>query len=508
MKRSKTSLKWKLLTFILLFAGLIILVFYIFQILLLDKIYKSTKLAQTKELMNEVYEVISSNDINSLENPNSDVYAYLSDLMTENESYIYLIKQEPVILDIGFGANIVDVEYKIKFPGNMTSLDFSQRLFDKKMLSFVYNNIESIGSPYFVISNTDFREEFKMIITNDDSAIDDDILYCQRVKIGNDARNYMIVLYTRVTPVQPAIDTLKTQFIFIVIIVVLLTLLFVFTISRSISRPIIDINTAAKSLPKGEYKTTVKKFTFKEIAELNETLNSALIELNKTENLQRELLANVSHDLRTPLTLISGYAEMIRDLPGEDNSENIQVIIDEANRLKMLVSDLLVLSRISAKTEVFNVSKINLTEVVKSMVDRHQKFVQSQNFVIDFIYDDEVEIEADVNKIEQVVYNFISNAINYSGESRKIEVIQVVEDGFVTIKIKDYGIGIKPEDIDFVWERYYRVDKALQRSTQGSGLGLSIIKGILDYHGFKYGVESTIGEGSTFYFKAPIVKKS
>ena len=109
--------------------------------------------------------------------------------------------------------------------------------------------------------------------------------------------------------------------------------------------------------------------------------------------------------------------------------------------------------------------------------------------------------------MEQVIYNFISNAVNYSGTSKKIEVTQEIIDGEVKVSVKDYGIGIKSEDLEYVWDRYYRVDKGLQRSTQGTGLGLSIIKGILDYHEFKYGVESTVGEGSTFYFSAKLNKK-
>ena len=292
--------------------------------------------------------------------------------------------------------------------------------------------------------------------------------------------------------------------LYITLIVIIISLLVAIWLSKVISQPIIDINTAAKSLPYGEYESKFNGSGYLEVSELNNTLNYAAVELKKTDTLQRELLANVSHDLRTPLTLISGYAEMMRDFPNDDNSENIQIIIDESKRLKELVNDLLELSRISARTEPLKKSEFNLTTVINNIVTRHQKLTEPQKFNIIFNYDKEVIVEADETKIEQVIYNFISNAINYSGESKDIKVIQEVVNDIAVIKVIDYGIGIKQEELEYVWQRYYRVDKGHQRSIQGSGLGLSIIQGILEYHGFKYGVVSELNKGSTFWFEIPV----
>lgn len=502
MKLNKLSLKWKLLVIILTFSALVIFVFYLFQILLLDNIYKTKKITQTKTSMNEVYSLVNGSSVDDLLNPDSSLYQKLNDQMENSESYIYVIKQEAVMED----KIVLDLKYSYVFPYT-TNSEFADRIIGKHTLTDIYNNMPDSGAR-FVVFHTGEREEFQRVITEDEGDLKgENIFYCQRVTISNNSRSYLLVIYSRMTPVQPAIETLQTQFLYITLIVVLITVIVVFMLSRSISKPIIDITAAAKSLAEGEFDSNLEISGFKEIAELSETLNYASSELKKTENLQRELLANVSHDLRTPLTLITGYAEMIRDFPGEEVSKNVQIIIDEANRLGFLVNDLLVLSRLSAKTENFNITNVNITEIIESIVRRQQKLLEKDKFEITFKYTEKVEIMADPVKMEQVIYNFISNAVNYSGTSKKIEVMQEIIDGEVKVSVKDYGIGIKSEDLEYVWDRYYRVDKGLQRSTQGTGLGLSIIKGILDYHEFKYGVESTVGEGSTFYFSAKLNKK-
>ena len=278
-------------------------------------------------------------------------------------------------------------------------------------------------------------------------------------------------------------------------------------ISKAISKPISNMNESAKKLATGNYDVTFKGEGFLEIAELNDTLNYAVEELKKTETLQRELLANVSHDLKTPLTLISGYAEMIRDIPSENNPENIQIIIDEANRLGVLVNDLLSLSKISSRTEPLNLSVYDINNNLINIVERFNKLLESKGFVVNYLDKGPIYVNDDNRKIEQVIYNLINNAVNYSGDSRKIEVESKITDQKVRISVKDYGIGIKKDELEYIWDRYYRVDKGHQRSVQGSGLGLSIIKGILEYHGFEYGVESVENVGSTFYFIMPIINK-
>lgn len=502
MKLNKLSLKWKLFFYILLFAAVIILIFCVFQILLLDKVYRSTKIRQTEELMDNVAEVVSSAKINDLNQNDSNVVKSIKEFLEDAEAEVYLFRRDEVIND----SLLPEVTFNQVYPKLESEDNFINNVMSLEQLKFVYKTIEKPGSVKSVVFDENNRNEFGQIISDDTQEINESaIIYCQRMEIQGHT-NYMLIIHARVTPVQPAVDTLKTQLLYITLIVIIISLLVAIWLSKVISQPIIDINTAAKSLAYGEYDTKFSGGGYLEVSELNNTLNYAAVELKKTDTLQRELLANVSHDLRTPLTLISGYAEMMRDFPNEDNSQNVQIIIDESNRLKDLVNDLLELSRISARTEPLNKTVFNLTDVIKTIVNRHKLLTGQQDFNIIFNYDKEIMVEADSAKIEQVIYNFISNAINYSGESKEIKVLQEINDGTAVIKVVDYGIGIKQEELEYVWQRYYRVDKGHQRSIQGSGLGLSIIQGILEYHGFKYGVISEVNKGSTFWFEIPVLE--
>lgn len=495
MKLNKISLKWKLFFYILLFSVIVILIFCVFQILLLDKIYRSTKIKQTKSLMSEVYNNINDTDVSLFKDSNANVVKKIKSILEDAEADVYLLKQV---------NNNNEFEYPIIY--SSSGADFNNKGLNTEQLNKIYLGIEKISDPKFVVFKDDERPEFQQVITDQTDVISNDtLIYCQRVKLADNQSNYMIVIFARITPVKPAIDTLKTQLLYITLIVIVLSIGVALVLSKTISKPIIDITTTAKNLGASNYyNLNFNGKGYKEISELNDTLNYAVGELKKTEVLQKELLANVSHDLRTPLTLISGYAEMMRDFPNEDQSENIQVIIDEVKRLTNLVSDLLILSKISTRTEPLNKTRLNLTNLIESIVIRQQKLLESQQFSITFDYEKEVYIFGDEGKIEQVVYNFISNAVNYSDKSKRIKVLQIVENGQVKISVIDEGVGIKKEDLEYVWQRYYRVDKTHQRPSQGSGLGLSIIKEILEYHNFNYGVDSTYGKGSTFWFAAPI----
>lgn len=500
MKLNKISLKWKLFFYILLFSSVVIMIFCIFQILLLDKVYRSTKIKQTKSVMNEIYDCIDGVDVLTFNNSNSNTIKRITELLENAETDLYLLKQ---IMD----EETNDFQYPLIF--SSTGLDFSLKVLSKEQLDKVYLGVEKLNEPKFVVFKDDSRPEFQQIITDQDDVITNDtIIYCQRVKLADNQSNYMVVLLARVTPVKPAIDTLKTQLLYITLIVITLSILIAIVMSRSISKPIIDITSSAKLLGNGNYNDLeFKGKGYKEISELNDTLNFAVGELKKTDELQRELIANVSHDLRTPLTLINGYAEMMKDFPGEDQQENIQIIIDEVKRLTNLVNDLLVLSKITSRTEPLVKERFNLTQFIDSIVVRQQKLLEPLKYIITFSYEEEVFIVADKGKIEQVIYNFISNAVNYSEESKNIVVKQVVSNDYVRVEIIDEGIGIKEEELSYVWQRYYRVDKGHKRARSGSGLGLSIIKEILEYHDFKYGVESVYEHGSTFWFEAPIDNK-
>lgn len=326
------------------------------------------------------------------------------------------------------------------------------------------------------------------------------IMLIQTVEI--DEKEAAVALSTALTPLFATREILNVETMYICSVLLVVSVLLAILIFRKISKPIVQTNEKAMLLAGGNYDVKFDSDGYREISELNDTLTFAASELNRTETLRRDLMANISHDLRTPLTMIRGYAELMRDIPGEANEENIQIIIDETNRLSNLVTDILDLSKLQSGVEKLNKTDFSITDSINGILNRYSKIKAMEGYTINFENDGDVFINADSIKISQVLYNLINNAINYTGEDKTVTVRQKVNGNTVRIEISDTGEGIDEENIKFIWDRYYKVDKTHKRPVSGTGIGLSIVKNILELHGFKYGVVSQKGEGSTFYFEA------
>ena len=254
-------------------------------------------------------------------------------------------------------------------------------------------------------------------------------------------------------------------------------------------------------MSKGDYQFSFKTDSnISEIVELTTTLDEAKDELEKTDDLRRELLANVSHDLKTPLTMIKAYAEMVRDITYKDKEKresNLNTIIEETDRLTLLVNDILDLSKLGSVVEI-KCEDFDLNQMIRTIMKRFECFED-----IKFVYENEktLMVHADITKMEQVIYNLVGNAINYVGKDKKV-MIQIIENkSTYTVEVIDHGKGIKKEELDKIWDKYYKIDKTHQRNQFGTGIGLSIVKEILKNHNFNYGVKSELKKGTTFYFE-------
>lgn len=312
-----------------------------------------------------------------------------------------------------------------------------------------------------------------------------------------------LTFYALLVPVSATVSTLRLQLSIITGIMLVFSVLLAMVLAHRVSKPIETITESAFSLAKGDYDTRFSGKGFYEIVALSDTLNTTAIELGKVESLRRELLANVSHDLRTPLSLIYSYAEMMHDFPNETTPEQARVIMSEAKRLAELVNDVLDISKLEANLQL-NVSNFNLSQNIMASTRRMNELLKNEGFIIDFVHDTDVFVIADKGMINQAFYNLLVNAINYSGESRLIKVEQTQSDGRVQVRVIDGGEGIDPADLPFIWDRYYKSSKKHTRAVTGTGLGLSIVKKILELHGCPYGVSSKIGKGSTFWFELEI----
>lgn len=325
---------------------------------------------------------------------------------------------------------------------------------------------------------------------------------------GIEVDNGYVYLFTMLSNVNKNYTLIKDQLIYITIVVIILAIIISLFLAKVLSEPIVDITEKSKLVANGNYNVVFEKNGIKEIDELADTLNYLESEVSKTDNYRRDLMANVSHDLKTPLTMIKAYAEMVRDITYKNKKkreENLNVIIEETDRLNNLVGDILTLSKLQANSDTLEIESFDLNKEIIGILKRYDYLKETEGYVIESEMPKEVIVRADKNKINQVIYNLVNNAINYT-ENKKV-LIKITEDKKdYLIEIKNAG-QIKDKDIEHIWDRYYKNDKKHKRNVVGTGLGLSIVKSILESHDFIYGVSSKDGE-TTFYFKIKKVNAS
>lgn len=473
-----TSLKWEIGKYLIIFCILTASIVFLFQIVLLQPMYEANK-------------------IKSIETVGSFVEKFIEDERLD-EFVDYMQSQSDTCIMVYQSSSSGGMQGSIGNRGCMIS-----SITNSERAKFVTKAIGSKNHSYLA-RVTNNSSDFG--VDGDQGDNFDTIVY---TKIVNAADYSSIIMVSgNITPLNATTETLASQMryiaLFMIVAVAILTLL----MYRHIAKPIIGITTNAKQLPQGEYTVDPKTNRYKEAADLNNTLVQAANDIQKADKAKRDLISNVSHDLRTPLTMIGGYGEMMIDLPEEKTDENIQVIVDETKRLNALVNDLLDMSRLQdgrivLHKEVFDISALLKTQLQKYDVYRMQEGYTIEGELLDTIY-----VNADKIRIEQVINNFLNNAVNYGGEAKHIIVREIKKENTVRIEVQDFGEGIDPEDLDNIWDRYYKVDKEHVRVANGSGIGLNIVKQLLELHGVPYGVKSSKGKGSTFYFEMPIEKEN
>lgn len=496
MKHERIGIKWKIFLYLLGFTAFLLVLLWVIQTVYLEDFYKTIKKNELENALDNVKSVLEDEDAEEaveLIASSYDICVVVTDIYG-NQLYssdqnmqcsIHKLRKDQ-LKDIIEQAVINDGSYSIE-SGND----------DNNILK---HDMEMGG--YFDRYNDRFEpDRFNNMPDHTDA---ESTIRADVVTLSND-REVVVMINTIITPVDATVHTLRIQLIYISVIMVVLSLVLALIISWRISKPIVKINESAKKLGEGDYDVQFDGTSYKEVAELSKTLNQTTEELAKAEGLQRELLANVSHDLRTPLTMITAYSEVMRDLPGENTPENVQVIIDEAKRLTNLVNDLLDVSKLQAGVSQLELKEYDLTNSIETVLQRYSKFVEQNGYIIDFKYDRHINVVADEYKMFQVIYNLVNNAINYSGESKTVYVRQSVFGEIARIEVIDTGEGISADELNNVWERYYKIDKSHKRAVMGTGLGLSIVKNILKLHNVQFGVSSEPEKGTTFWFEMKIV---
>lgn len=332
------------------------------------------------------------------------------------------------------------------------------------------------------------------------------LVYGKRITAASGEKIYLSI-FAPLTPLASTVDILTSQLIIVTVISLILAFLLSFFISRNVTRPLIRITDSAALLATGKYDVTFDGGHYSEFIRLADTLNYTSRELAKIDKLQKDLIANVSHDLRTPLTMIKSYAEMVRDLSGNNPSKrkaHLNVIIDEADRLNLLVNDFLMLSQMQSGVAILEPEVFSLTAVAKGILSSYGVLIERESYRINLESEGDMFVKGDPQRIKQVLSNFINNAVRYSGELREVLISLTKTETGVICRVTDHGEGIHPDELDHIWERYYKVHRnSGDGPSSGSGLGLAIVKEILTLHNAPFGVDSEVGNGSTFWFELP-----
>lgn len=452
--------------YLVLFSVFIIILLWESQILFSNYLYEKYQIKDMASIAEEIHD----KDINEL-------HSYLKNVVYNNAvciEYIDIYGRDKLYNDASTGCLL-----------GRDNNDFNQ------YMTTLYNSGEEIKAIKLV--NPDYKSSA--------------LLYGIKVENG------YIFLFTMLSNVNKNYNIVKDQLLYVAIIVIILAIIISLFLSKVLSEPIVSITEKSKILANGNYNIEFEHHGIKEIDELSDSLNYLKNEVSKTDQYRRDLMANVSHDLKTPLTMIKAYAEMVRDITYKDKDkmkENLNVIIEETDRLNILVGDILALSKLQSAADTLEVETFDLTSEIKDILKRYDYLRDTEGYIFNVAMPDKVIIRADKNKINQVIYNLINNAINYTGPDKTVFITIKEEKKSFNVSIKDTGKGIDKDKINNIWDKYYKNEKNHQRNIVGTGLGLSIVKNILEIHNFEYGVKSIKNKGTTFYFKvnkANILKK-
>lgn len=459
MKNKNNSLNIEIWKYFLIFSIVILGFLWMFQVLFLDQYYRYVKIKDIKSVANSISLRQNSDNITSI----IDKAAYEKEVCVE----------------------IINSNFNTMY----SSSSYGRGCFTGKDISMNYK--------YDFIASGKSNKTYELI---NPTFNNDTLVYA--VRLNND--RYAFV-NTSLDPIDSTVEIIQEQLIIVVFVVLILSFVIAYFISNYISSPIVKMNNAAKKLAKRDFDVKFDTDSnIREINELSETLNYASSELSKTDELRRDLMANVSHDLKTPLTMIKAYAEMSTDLHANNKAkrkEDMDIIVEEVDRLTILVNDILTLSKMQSNIEELVIEEFDLITLIEDILGRYKVLKETEDYIFIFEHNiDNIMIKADKKKLEQVIYNLVNNAINYTGDDKKV-TIKVSEDDGYLVEIIDTGKGIKDEELPYIWDKYYTNKKKHKRNLIGTGLGLSIVKNILELHKWEHGVNSVVGKGTNFYFK-------
>ncbi len=466
------SIRFKLWAGMMALVMVVLVLLWLFQIVFLESFYTGMRVSDVKSEAVSIIKLLGHGDKNGLDEFKSklDTFAFKNNMSIE-------------LVDTS--GNSIYIAGPTGSGGQMPMMNSSVRV-------DIYQEVLSDGKDAEVpLSHPRFGNKFMLIGLP--------------VRASGELSG-VLLLNMPMAPVEDTASILKWQLFYITFILLAAALLISYLISRSFTRPILEIKKASEIMAGGDFSARVNSEKQDEIGKLAGTINYLGQQLSKIEQLRKDLIANVSHELRTPLSLIRGYAETIRDVTGNvphKREKQLGIIIEETERLSRIVDDILNLSQLQSGYSSLNKKPFQINESLDMTTRRYDVLCEKSGVRIVRQGRADALVEADESRIEQVLYNLINNGFNHTPEGGTITVKVVDRPGTVRVEISDTGSGIQEEDIPHIWDRYYKAEKTSGRraGAVGTGLGLAIVKGVLESHQAEFGVESKKGVGTTFWFE-------
>lgn len=423
----------------------------------------------------------------------SEVEAVLDDLQTEdlayNEQLLSSLSHaaDGKLLIVSGGGQLIDL-YTLGHPINLT---------ENRTDILVWERIAEGENYASILAGETYCYE-----TVEKNRV---VSYEQGIPIRYYGENAYLILYHTFAELYTVLDMNRQQLVILSVLLALLSAVLAVILAKIFTSPILTIKRTVDRLAQGDLTAKPGLMRRDEIGQLSRSVEEPGQALQRVDVLRKEVIANVSHELRSPLALIGGYAEMVRDITWKDDAqreENLNLIISEAKRMSVMVSDILDYSQLQSGCLQLNRMEYDLREIVENEVHSCEQIAQENHLKLSFDGpDEELTVKVDALKISQVVRNLLNNAINHTKDGETVTVSASKDAQGYLVRVANPGDPIPEEERGVIWERYQRSQHQAGRR-QGTGIGLSIVKTILDAHGMTYGVECESGL-TCFWFRYP-----
>jgi signal transduction histidine kinase len=479
LKRKTKGLKYQNWLHLMAFSLIILVVLGALQFLFLGRFYQSMKLNEIKKIGDKIADKFNQEDMYSI----MGEYAFARNLRI-------------VLLDEG--GRVTGHFDGFPQEGFGRPQGGGLGVFPAASLSLALEKLEKSGS-----DRTHYLDKNERLNSSQS------VFIARAADRGGQV--YYLYISSPVPPIDATVSALKQQFIIITAILLFLSLVTAQWMSKKMSQPLIRLTESAGRLVKGELDAVFSEEGYTEIRQLASALNYAVGEIRSLDIYRRELIANVSHDLKTPLTIIKFYGEMVRDVSGdnpEKRNEHCATIIREADWLAGMVEEILELSKLEGGNADITKEEVNLSRCLEDTLKSFQALADKDGYVFTADLEEGMYVLGNEPMLRRVLYNLIGNAVNFTGEDKRVAISLKSTGNLIRFTVSDSGKGIPEKSRNAIWDRYYKSGETHKRAVVGFGLGLAIVKNILILHGAQYGVDSERGGGSSFWFSLEKVAPS